>query len=87
MLTVAAAALPALLRTEKTVPVSGHSSTGRSQVLSRWDSVPPTMAAQIDFRPEALAAAMARTQTLRAAPDAMLTHWARAQFTDVDRLP
>jgi len=40
----------------------------------------------IAFRPEALAASMARTLTLRHAPDAMLERWARMQLLEIEYL-
>jgi hypothetical protein len=48
--------------------------------------VPPVMAAQISFRPDALAASMARTLTLRTAPDALLAQWARSQLAQIEYL-
>lgn len=46
----------------------------------------PTMAPRISFRPEALAASMARTLALRQAPDFMLTQWARAQLIEIETM-
>jgi hypothetical protein len=40
----------------------------------------------IRFRPDALAASMARTLTLRNAPDALRMHWARSQMIEVELL-
>ncbi|RQH09481.1 hypothetical protein [Bradyrhizobium sp. RP6] len=48
--------------------------------------MPPIMAAQIRFRPDALAASMARTLTLRTAPDALLAQWARSQLAQIEYL-
>jgi hypothetical protein len=48
--------------------------------------VAPAIPPAIRFRPEALAAAMARTLTLRRAPDAMLAQWARSQLLQIEYL-
>src|SRR5262249_42923795 len=66
--------------------VSGHSLHRQKPSPVSEGFVPPPMATQIDFRPEALAAAMARTLTLRVAPDAMLARWAQAQLAEVEYL-
>lgn len=85
MVTLVTAA-PALWRREKTVSVSGHSLHPQTPSPVSDGFVAPTLAAQISFRPDALAASMARTLTLRTAPDALLAHWARSQLAQVEFL-
>jgi hypothetical protein len=77
---------PALWRREKTVSVSGHSRHPQTPSPVSDGFVAPTLAAQISFRPDALAASMARTLTLRTAPDALLAQWARSQLAQVEFL-
>jgi hypothetical protein len=84
-LTIVAAA-PALWRMQKTVALSGHSLHPQKPSPVSIGFVPPVMADHIGFRPEALAAAMARTLTLRAAPPALLHHWIRSQLAEVEYL-
>ena len=79
-------AAPALWRGEKTVVLSGHSLHSQKPSPVSDGFVPPVMAAQIGFRPDALAASMARTLTLRSAPNALLAQWARSQLTQVEFL-
>jgi hypothetical protein len=71
---------------EKTVVLSGHSLHRHKPSPVSDSFVPPAMAMQIGFRPDALAAAMARTLTLRTAPNALLAHWARSQFAQIEYL-
>lgn len=78
-----AAAAPALWRSEKRVVLSGHSLHPQKPSPVSDGFVPPVMAAQIGFRPDALAASMARTLTLRTAPNALLAQWARSQLAQV----
>ena len=44
------------------------------------------MAARFSFRPDALAASMARTLTLRSAPDTLLIQWAQSQLAQIEFL-
>lgn len=84
MTLVTAASAPALWRAEKTVVRSGHRlHPHKPSPVSAGFAAPP-MAGQITFRPEALAASMARTITLRHAPDALLERWAKAQLLEVE---
>ena len=79
------ATAPALWRSEKTVSVSGSLHPQKaSPVLEGF--VAPPMAAQLSFRPDALAASIARTVTLRSAPDPMLVQMARAAMVQVEYL-
>jgi hypothetical protein len=80
------AAAPALWRSEKTVSLSGH--TRHEQVPSPVSAVfvPPDVKPQFTFRPHALAAAMARTSTLRDAPDALLERMARSHLVEIECL-
>jgi hypothetical protein len=80
------ATAPVLWRTEKTVFLSGHSLHPQKPSPVSDGFVAPTMAAQISFWPEALAASMARTLTLLSAPDALLVYWARAKLLEVEVL-
>lgn len=80
------ATAPVLWRAEKTVFLSGHSLHPQKPSPVSDGFVAPTMAAQISFRPDALAASMARTLTLRTAPNAMLAQWARSQFAQIEFL-
>jgi hypothetical protein len=80
------ATAPVIWRSEKTVSLTGH-------ILHRQDPSPvsagfvaPSMAGQLTFRPDALAASMARTLTLRPASDALLAHWARSQLAQIELL-
>jgi hypothetical protein len=68
------------------VALSGHSLHPQKASPVSEGFVAPPMAPQIRFRSDALAASMARTLTLRAAPDAMLAQWARSQLTQVEFL-
>lgn len=77
---------PALWRSEKTLSVSGHSLHPQTPSPVSEGFVAPTLAAQISFRPDALAASMARTLTLRTAPDALIAQWARSQLAQVEFL-
>jgi hypothetical protein len=77
---------PALWRMQKTVARSGHSLHPQRPSPVSAGFLPPAMIGQIGFRPEALAAAMARTLTLRAAPPALLRHWARSQLAEIEYL-
>jgi hypothetical protein len=80
------AAARALWRMQKTVALSGHSLHPQKPSPVSGGFVPPVMADHIGFRPEALAAAMARTLTLRAAAPALLHHWIRSQLAEVEYL-
>ena len=71
---------------EKTILVSGHSLHPQTPSPVSEGFVAPILASQISFRPDALAASMARTLTLRAAPDVLLAQWARSQLTQVEFL-
>lgn len=84
MTTVVAASAPALWRAEKTVVRSGHRLHPHKPSPVSAGFVAPPMAGQISFRPEALAASMARTLTLRHAPDHLLVQWARAQLLEIE---
>lgn len=84
MTIVATSTAPALWRAEKTVVRSGHRTHPHRPSPGSAGFVAPPMAAQITFRPEALAASMARTLTLRHAPDALLERWARAQLLGIE---
>lgn len=86
MTIVTAARAPALWRSEKTVVLSGHSLHPQKPSPVSEGFVAPAMAAQISFRPEALAASMARTLTLRHAPDFLLAQWARAQLVEIESM-
>jgi hypothetical protein len=77
---------PTLWRSEKSVSVSGHSLHPQAPSPVSEGFVAPPLAAQINFRPDALAASMARTLTLRTAPDALLAQWARSQLAQVEFL-
>ncbi|MEH2480555.1 hypothetical protein V1282_003912 [Nitrobacteraceae bacterium AZCC 2146] len=85
-MTVATVAAPALWRTEKTVFVSGHTVHRQPSSPVSEGFAAPAMPAAISFRPDALAAAMARTLTLRHAPDEMLAQWARSQLIEIKYL-
>jgi len=85
-LTVVTATAPALWRAEKSVLIDGH-STHRHKPSPVSDGFkPPSMPRELRIRPEVLAAAMARTLTLRTAPDVMLAHWTRSQFAEIEYL-
>jgi hypothetical protein len=76
---------PAVWRSEKTVSVTGSLLPQKaSPVLEGF--VAPPMTAQLSFRPDALAASIARTVTLRSAPDHMLVQMARAAMVEVEYL-
>jgi hypothetical protein len=79
------ATAPALWRSEKTVSVSGSLHPQKASPVSDGFVAPP-MAAQIRFRPDALATSIARTVTLRSAPDLMLVQMARAAMVEVEYL-
>src|SRR4051794_38971250 len=81
---VTAAPAPALWRAEKTGIRSGHRLHSHSPSPVSVGFAAPPMVGQITFRPEALAASIARTITLRHAPDALLERWARAQLLEVE---
>lgn len=84
MTIVAAGPTHALWRTTKTVARSGHRLHPHKPSPVSPGFAAPTMPGQISFRPEALAASMARTLTLRHAPDALLKRWAKAQLLEVE---
>lgn len=85
-MTVVTATAPTLWRAEKGVLLDGH-STHRQKPSPVSDGFkPPSMPRELRIRPEVLAAAMARTLTLRTAPDAMLAHWTRSQFAEIEYL-
>ncbi|WP_139481244.1 hypothetical protein [Bradyrhizobium ivorense] len=84
MTIVATTSAPALWRSEKTVDRSGHRLHPHRPSPLSVGFVAPSMPAQIIFRPEALAASMARTITLRHAPAALLERWARAQLLEIE---
>jgi hypothetical protein len=75
----------ALWRSEKAVSVSGSLHPQKASPVSERFVAPP-MAAQLSFRPDALAASIARTVTLRSAPDRMLVQMARAAMVQVEYL-
>jgi hypothetical protein len=77
---------PVPWRAEKTVFLSGHSLHRQTPSPVSQDFVAPAISKQIHFRPEALAASMARTLTLRDAPDFLLTQWARAQLVEIESM-
>jgi hypothetical protein len=80
------ASAPALWRMQKTVACSGHRLHPQRPSPVSNGFLPPAMVGHIGFQPEALAAAMARTLTLRAAPTALLRHWARSQLAEIEYL-
>ena len=80
------ATTPALWRMQKTVALSGHTLHPQKPSPVSDGFAPPVMAGQISFRPEALAAAMARTLMLRPAPPALLLQWARSQLVQIEYL-
>ncbi|MDP2411477.1 MAG: hypothetical protein Q8M26_14480 [Pseudolabrys sp.] len=84
MTVIATTSAPALWRTEKTVIRSGHHLHPHKPSPVAAGFAAPPMVGQITFRPEALAASMARTLTLRHAPDALLERWARAQLLEIE---
>ena len=75
-------AAPALWRAEKSVPISHNSQAHRPSPVAVGFVAPP-MATGIRFGPRALAAAIARTVTLRDAPEALLAQWARSSLLEV----
>jgi len=79
------AAASALGRAEKTVAISHNSQSHRPSPVS-VGFVAPRIAAGIRFRPKALAAAIARTITLRDAPEALLAQWSRSALLEVEVL-
>ncbi|WP_416193413.1 hypothetical protein [Nitrobacter sp. TKz-YC01] len=86
MTIVATAPARALWRAEKTVTRSGHHLRPHTPSPVSAGFVAPPVPTHIAFRPEALAASMARALTLRHAPDAMLERWARMQLLEVEYL-
>jgi hypothetical protein len=83
-LTITTAA-PALWRTEKAVSVSHNLQSHRPSPVSAGFTA-PSIAGEIRFRPKALAAAIARTVTLRSAPEALLAQWGRSALLEVEFL-
>ena len=81
------ATAPTLWLSEETVPASGHSQHPQTPSPVSEGFVAPILVSQIiSFRPDALAASMARTLTLRTAPDVLLAQRARSQLTQVEFL-
>ena len=77
---------PALWRSEKIVSVSDHSQHPHKANPAADGFVAPPMVKQIGFRPDALAACIARTVTLRGAPDPMLLQMAKSAMAEVEYL-
>jgi len=73
---------PSLWRVEKAVAISHNLQAHRPSPVAVGFAAPP-IATGIRFRPRALAAAIARTVTLRDAPEALLAQWARSSLLEV----
>ncbi len=77
---------PMIWRTEKKVPVSGHTRHRNSPSPISSGFQPPEANRTLVFGPSALAASIARTATLRDAPPEMLARWGDSALTQVEWL-
>jgi hypothetical protein len=69
---------------QKTIVISGHSRHPQRPSPVSAGFVAPMMTREFSFRPETPAASMARTLTLREAPDALLVKWAQSQLAQIE---